>query len=344
MNILLDIGHPAQVHLFKHLYRQLCERGHQVFVYARDKDCTLQLLKAESIPIIGLTRARGKLSWNIIELAIRDFDICGYVRKHKIDVALGTSVSIAHAAKLSPVKSFIVLEDDIDIVPLLGRIAYPFCTGIIAPDCVRMGKWERKRIGYNGYQKLAYLHPNWFTPDPEIVKSCGVDPDSPYFILRITAFNAYHDNGQHGLKKQRLQALIDTLTPTGRVIISSEKPLPEEFEKHRVAFPHQCMHHVMAFAKMFVGDSQSMATESALLGVPAFRCNTFAGRCSVLEEIESEYNLIHSFAPKQFERMLESIRSCINDPSTLDQHRKNQQRLLADKIDVTQWLLDFVGG
>lgn len=52
--MFLDIGHPAQVHLFKNFYRVLREEGHGVVVYARDKDCTLKLLRAEGIDILGV--------------------------------------------------------------------------------------------------------------------------------------------------------------------------------------------------------------------------------------------------------------------------------------------------
>lgn len=342
MNVLLDIGHPAQVHLFKNFYRALRAEGHEVYVYARDKDCTLSLLEAYDIPIVGCTRSRGTLLWNMLELVIRDFDIWRYLRKHRIDVALGTSFSIAHTSRLCPVKTLFFGESDVDVVPLLGRLAYPFCTAIVAPSCVRMGRWKRKHIPYEGYQKLAYLHPNWFTPDPDIVRQCGLDPETPYFVIRVTAFNAYHDGGHRGLDREKLAALIEALDARGKVVISSERPLSEEFERYRMTFPHHHMHHVLAFATAFVGDSQSMATESACLGVPAYRCNSFAHRLSVLDEIENRYGLIHSFEPAQFNDMLALIRSRLANENLKEESMAKRDRLLADKIDVTPWMVDFV--
>ena len=38
MRLLIDMGHPAHVHFFKHAIRVLEGRGHEVKVTARDKD------------------------------------------------------------------------------------------------------------------------------------------------------------------------------------------------------------------------------------------------------------------------------------------------------------------
>ena len=40
MRILLGIGHPADVHLFRFLINNLVEDGHDVFVAAREKEVT----------------------------------------------------------------------------------------------------------------------------------------------------------------------------------------------------------------------------------------------------------------------------------------------------------------
>ena len=51
------------------------------------------------------------------------------------------------------------------------------------------------------------------------------------------------------------------------------------------------MHHIMAFAKMYIGDSQTMAAEAGVLGTPFVRFNDFVGRIGYLRELEDVYNL-----------------------------------------------------
>ena len=51
------------------------------------------------------------------------------------------------------------------------------------------------------------------------------------------------------------------------------------------------MHHVMAFASLYIGDSQTMAAEAGVLGVPFVRFNDFVGRIGSLRELEDVYRL-----------------------------------------------------
>ena len=37
MKLLVDMGHPAHVHFFRHAIRELESRGHEVRITARDK-------------------------------------------------------------------------------------------------------------------------------------------------------------------------------------------------------------------------------------------------------------------------------------------------------------------
>ena len=56
MRILVDINHPAHVHLFKNLIWLLQRRGHHVRVTARQKDVTCDLLDALGIKYVCLSR------------------------------------------------------------------------------------------------------------------------------------------------------------------------------------------------------------------------------------------------------------------------------------------------
>ena len=63
------------------------------------------------------------------------------------------------------------------------------------------------------------------------------------------------------------------------------------FEKYRIKINPLDMHHVMAFASLYIGDSQTMAAEAGVLGVPFVRFNDFVGRIGYLRELEDKYHL-----------------------------------------------------
>ena len=54
MKILLGIGHPADVHFFKYFINDLKNKGHEVYVAAREKEITYYLTLAGH-PIILLS-------------------------------------------------------------------------------------------------------------------------------------------------------------------------------------------------------------------------------------------------------------------------------------------------
>ena len=156
------------------------------------------------------------------------------------------------------------------------------------------------------------MHPNHFTPDPKIVSGYGLpvtedgtikvrgerlevrgeqNPFAPYFILRFASLNAHHDSGIKGINTEIAQRLIDILAPHGTIYITSERPLEPQFEKYRIRINPLDMHHVMAFASLYIGDSQTMAAEAGVLGVPFVRFNDFVGRIGYLRELEDVYRL-----------------------------------------------------
>ena len=195
MRILFYLGHPAHYHLFKNVISELLKKIIKVSILIKKKDILEDLLIQsgyEYLNILPEGRKNSKAGIAVGQLK-QDFKLLQYAIKNKPDIMVGTSVAISHVGKLMGIPSINVNEDDAEVVPLYARLAYPWANHIIAPECCSVGKWENKKISYNGYQKLAYLHPNRFYPDKKIKEK--YIKEQKYFILRLSALNAYHDIG-----------------------------------------------------------------------------------------------------------------------------------------------------
>ena len=136
--------------------------------------------------------------------------------------------------------------------------------------------------------------------------------------------------------------IIKKLLNYGRVFITSEIPLSGDLLSYRLNIPTIDIHDALYFSKMLIGDSQSMAVEAAILGVPSIRVNTFAKRCSVLIELENKYGLSFSFLLGQEEDIFIKIDELMNKQCLKDEWQEKRTILLNDKIDVTKWIVDFV--
>jgi predicted glycosyltransferase len=341
LRILVDIGHPAHVHLFRNAIKILQTRGHHIAITTRDKDVAVELLRSYGLAYKVVSKARRTtvgLAWEMLE---HDFGVLKEAIKQRSQLLIGTSVAITHVAPLIGAKSIVFNEDDASVAKSFVRLSYPLASRIVTP-AVLDENHGKKHITYQGIQKLAYLHPNYFTPNAEVVKNLGVQPGERYFLLRLVTLKAAHDQGEYGMNIDLQRRLISLLSQHGRVFITSESPLHKDFEPYRIQIDPSQIHHVLAFADIFIGDSQSMNVEASILGIPSLRINSFADRCSILQELQSEYQLSYAFFPEQEEEIFATLHDWLADPDLKKKWQEKKERLLRDKIDVTAWMVAFI--
>jgi uncharacterized protein len=333
MKVLFDIGHPAHVHLFKNFISYLNNTGNTTFITTRQKEITNILLDHYKIPYECISKPKGNDMYSMVsELAARDLKLFSLHRKHKFDVSFGTSPSIAQLTlmTLGGVPSYNFSEDDDEVVPLHTYITYPFTTKIVVPDCLHYTGWKNKRLKVNSYHELAYLHPEVFTPDEKVLAKYGLTKGG-YVIFRLSALTAHHDSNAKGISGELYGRIKELLT--GYEIIESS-----EVKGNNKIEPWD-MHHVMAFAKALISDSQTMTIEAAVLGVPSVRVNTFVGRSTVIGELEEKYKLSYGLLPDKTEDILNAVKVVM---STADNVWKEKAAtLLKDKQNLNGWMIRY---
>lgn len=345
MNVLFQLGHPAHYHLFKNVIRDLNNDGHQVFILIKKKDILEDLLEASGLPYVnilpgGRKSSRVGILWG---MAVRLWRVLRFAWKHDVDMLVGSTPEVAQVGWLLRRKSIVLAEDDASIVPEFVKAVTPFVCTYLSPVSCDNGKAEPKSVHYEGFHKLAYLHPNQFVPDKAVVEKY-FSTSRPYFLLRFAQLKAYHDLSAHaqGITTKVAQHLIDQLLPHGNVYITSERELEPQFEQYRLNINPLDIHHVMAFASIYIGDSQSMAVEAAMLGVPSVRFNDFAGKIGVLEELEQKYMLTKGIASTHPEKLYAWVDSLLHEPDLKSLYSTRRRVMLDDKIDVTAFLTWFI--
>ncbi len=341
--VLVYLGHPAHYHLFKNSIRALQAKEHEIMVLIKKKDVLEELLTDSGIPyhnILPEGRGDGRtgLAWGMIK---RDLRLFGFCLKNKPDLMIGTSAEIGHVGSLLGISSVIVNEDDAAAIPLFSKIAYPWCDVVLSPDCCKNGKWEKKSRKYPSYHELAYLHPDHFSPNREILYAYGFT-EEPFFLLRFARLNAHHDRGVKGVSDELARRIIAGLSVRGRVYITSERDLLPEFEPYRLKLHPGDVHQVMAFAELLIGDSQTMSAEAGVLGVPFLRCNDFVGRLGYLAELEDKYQLGYGIRPDQPELLIQRLEELLEMPDRRRVFRERRARMLKDKIDYAEYLTEFI--
>lgn len=337
MRILIDIGHPGHVHLFRPFALAMISKGHQVLLTCREKEFEIDLLKASGFNYVSFGRkfktAIGKM-WGLVKF---DFLEWKAAVKFKPDVFISHgSPYAAHAAWLTG-KPHISMEDTFNFEQI--RLYKPF-TKVILTSTYNHPDLGEKNIKYAGYHELAYLHPDVFTPDPNIISELGLKRGERYVILRFVSWNATHDIGHNGISLENKIEAVSKLSQYTKVFISSEKELPEALKKYQFPLQPGKMHHAIAFSSLVYGESATMATEAAVLGVPAIYLDNTSRFYT--KEIENKYGLIYNFSESEKDQLdsIEKAISILEQPESIWKDKRKQ--ILNDNINVTAFLTWFV--
>jgi uncharacterized protein len=337
MRILFDMGHPAHVHLFKNTIKKLKEDGHDIKITARNKEVTQALLTAYGLEY----EDRGKIFTGILNKSLGmiqiDLKLLRIAKKFKPDILIGVSNPyVAHVGTV--LRTPVIIFHDTENVPIARLYIYPFVQAILTPMHFREPLCSKKHIKIQGLKEIAYLHPNYFSPDPHILEELGLQPGERFTIVRFVSWDATHDIGQQGISDKI--GLVKTLEHFGRVILSAEGNIPSEMKPYLTKIPPEKMHDLLSYAALYVGEGATMASEAAVLGTPSIFVSSLAGRFGNLIELEETYDLLYSFTESN--SALEKAVEILQNIKSKEIWMRKRERLLKDKIDVTAFLIWFI--
>lgn len=340
MKILIDIGHPAHVHYFKNFYVEMTERGHKILVIARDKEVSHALLHAYQIPFTDRGKGSNSMFGKMLYLLKGNSIMLREAITFKPDLFL--SFSSPYAAQVSSLlgKPHIAFDDTEHA--LLGRMLYrPFTDIVLSPSSYN-GQIIKKQQLFNGYMELCYLHPNQYQPGDEVLKYAEVKKDEPFILLRFVSWKATHDAGHSGLSLENKRNAVSNFSKYGKVLISSEVALPPDLEAYSVQIPPHLMHDLLSHAMLFFGESGTMSSEAAMLGTPSIFLNN--ARLGYLQNLEKEYGLVFNFSESLSDqkKAIQKGLQILTTPDSKEIFAKKRDKMLSDKIDVTQYLISFV--
>ena len=333
MRVLIDIGHPGHVHLFKNLARLLIADGAEVLFTARQKEFETELLKSEGFSYVSFGKHYRKFSgkiWGLLKFDIRMF-LEGLKFKPDLFLSHG-SIYAAHAAFLLG-KRHLSLEDSGNMEQIV--LYRPFTDAILTPD-VLPEELGPRQIRYRGYHEIAYLHPEFFHPDPAVYDWLGLGQGEPYAIIRLVSWNATHDVGHKGLSNEdKIELVRHILDKDIRVFITSEAGLPPELQPFLIRIAPEKLHHALYYASLVVSEGATIASESGVVGTPAIYINTITrSYCQDQEKYGLVFNTSEADKVRALvDRILQTERQ---------EYRRRREKLINEKINVTRFLYDFV--
>lgn len=294
MRYIFELNHPKHYYQFKYVMRGLKQHGHEIMVLARDKDVLLDVLREEKVEYTIFGKHHKSMSAKVMGTFGLVKNFIAIAREYKPDIIVSkSSLYGTFTAKVLHKKS--VIFPDSEVVKVTNKYVVPLCTKVVTPQSFKLDYGE-KHYRVAGIFEDCYLSPQVYRPNMETIEKYGLK--KPYAIVRFVGWFANHDVGNNGFTLEDKINLVKSIAPNMTVYISSEKELPDELKTYRLPTPASLIHDVLSGADLYIGDSQTMAAEAALLGTPAIRSNSFVGPNDMSNFIvlEKKYGLLHNIA------------------------------------------------
>ena len=230
---------------------------------------------------------------------------------------------------------------DTEHASLHHKLTVPFATKVFTPYCYRIHLGE-KHVRFNGFMELAYLHPNYFSPDPSVLQLLNLKEGECYVIMRFVSWSAAHDFGHKGMTLENKRKAIKEISRYARVFITSEGMLPDDLIQYKMKVPVNMMHDALYYSSLLFGESATMASEAAILGVPAIFIDN-DGR-GYTDEEERKYGIVFNFkeSAEDQELAIQKAVEIVKDQKCKAKFRDTRNKILLDCIDTTAFMVDEV--
>lgn len=312
----------------------MISKGHDIIFTVREGECQAELLSEYCLNfrIIG-RKQKGKYR-KFFWILVFSFRIARIAIRFKPDLFLSHGSMYAGYAAFLTGKRHIALEDTGNMEQIF--FSKPVSDVILSPRALQVDL-GKKHLRYDGFHELAYLHPIRFAPDNTVLGELDIKEGEQFTILRFISWKASHDQGHSGLTREQKFSIIGQVSKFGKVFISSEEALPEEFDPFTLKIAPHRLHHLLYYASVYIGEGATTASECAMLGTPAIYVNTnSAGTLNAQER----YRLLYCIS--DFNELTAKVQELFQMTGLKDEFRKRRDAMLKDNIDVTAFLVWFV--
>ena len=318
----------------------MIDRGHNVYCVSRNKEIEHRLLNLYNIPFMDRGKGKNGRVGKFFYMIYADFKLLNIARRLKINLFLNFLHPYPSQVARILQKTSLVFSDT-EFARLHHKLTVPFATKIFTPHCYKIDL-GKKHVRFNGYMELAYLHPNYFKPEPSVLKSLGINDSEKFVIVRFVSLNATHDFGHVGMSLENRRRAIHEMSKWAKVFISAEGKLPEDLESFRINIPVDKMHDAIYYSSLLFGQSPTMSSEAAILGTPAIIVSR--NQVGYLQDQENKYGLVYNFgdSEQEQERAIEKALEILKDKVGKERFCNKRKKLLADCIDTTQFMINEV--
>ncbi len=289
MKVWVDCTAAAHPLVLRPLIEGLEERGHEVFVTAREYGQTLGILERLGIPYTSVgSHGGGSALGKAAALGGRSRRLAGFVWERRPNLAIAHgSVDLAVVSYLFRIPS--AQMQDYEFAGIQRQISFRVARRVLVPDSIPLGRLrrtgakQRKLIRYPGLKEEYYLA--GCELDPGVLAELGVDREKVLVVLRpppeTSEYHARNELYERLIRRlaaaEEAQAVIVPRTEAQGAAVQS-------IGAANLIVPERAIdaQSLIAYADLVISAGGTMNREAVALGTPVF--TTFSGRMGGVDE------------------------------------------------------------
>lgn len=338
------INTPAQYHFYKNIVVELDKLGISSVILYRDYGETRSLILENNQRYFEYSHKRSSLVVKSLLMPADIYAACRYLKQQRVNLVTGFGMYDSFSASMLGIPCVVFSDSEPYInrtYSLQYRLFMPFTDVIVTPAFFNQDLGP-KQIRVNSVKETAYLHPRYYSPDKSIFKFLDLEEGDAYAILRFNSFDAGHDIGISGFDAEDKLELVKKISPRMRVFISSESNTDTRLSDYQIKIPKSRIHDAIAFASLVITDTQTIATEAAILGTPVIRSNAFVGPndMGIFKELEKRHLLFNFRDSRQAIEKAEEISNDIRRYKEMWVHES--ERFWTENDCITDFMVDLI--
>ncbi|MFH2112160.1 MAG: DUF354 domain-containing protein [Candidatus Bathyarchaeota archaeon] len=341
MKIIVDILHPADINFYKNALRILkTDYGVNYELIVLPRSSVVPIIQQEypENNFICIGNYRYSLAGKILCLIQRTILIMKYLRHIDFDIVTSFgSYGIAQAAYLLN-KPSVIFHDDVEYKLSFDSFKNFASRIVLTSQNTIIGK---NIVKYDGFKELAYLHPNYFTPNDDVLLEYGLEPLN-YVLIREVSNSSFN---YRNLIQGQLVDVCHHLRKMGlEVVLSLEnKALKDKFEGKCILLkePVSDVHSLLHFALLTITSGDTMARESCLVGTPSIYTG---GRKMSVNKVLEDKSCLFNIEANNTERIFDKVKDIIENNVKKKTGKKIKEAIKIEWEDTTKVIIDNLLG
>ncbi|MEF8873156.1 MAG: hypothetical protein V5A88_00630 [Candidatus Thermoplasmatota archaeon] len=336
MKISPLVSRPHHIHFYQNLIKELKKKGHEILLLHTGNELTRELLEPLNIRNRSYGRSFDPEVTKIVSSLYNKISLLRELKSFDPDLLLSVN-----GLPPSPFNSLLgvptVVFLDTEPNPHDEYFLFNYASKVITPDCYHASVPGEKHFDYSSYHALAYLHPNWFTPDTRVLDELDLEPRDYVIASFGKHIEKKIDLKRHPLRRRQIIDLVRNLEDHCRVFVDERSYVPSPLKDHCPSIHPTKYLDLLANAEVVIGDNPVVSAEAGALGTPWIYISNYT--TFTLEDQELHYE-VGSQVPtvEEGEELAEMI---LTGELELD-YDKPRKKILKDKTDLTKWMVALV--